>query len=59
MKMGLVVVLGFLFATVPVWSQNRSSWITTSGEIRIPSARTRARGLRQPPQRSFFDRRRR
>jgi hypothetical protein len=39
MKIGLVVVLGFLFATAPAWSQNRSSRITASGEIRIPSAR--------------------
>ena len=39
MKMSLVVVLGFLFATTPAWSQNRSSRITASGEIRIPSAR--------------------
>ena len=51
MKMGLMVVLGFLFATAPAWSQDRSSRITASGEIRIPSvARARTRGLRQPAQ---------
>ena len=39
MKMGSMVVLGLLFATAPAWSQDRSSRITASGEIRIPSAR--------------------
>jgi hypothetical protein len=39
MKIGLMVVLGFLFATAPAWSQNRSSRFTASGEIQIPNAR--------------------
>jgi len=39
MKIGLMVVLGLLFATAPALSQDRSSRFTASGEIRIPSAR--------------------
>jgi hypothetical protein len=39
MKIGLMVVLGFLVATVPALPQDRGSRITASGEIRIPTSR--------------------
>jgi hypothetical protein len=39
MKIGLMVVLGLLFAIAPARSQDRSSRFTASGEIQIPSAR--------------------
>jgi hypothetical protein len=48
MKMGLIVVIGFLFATASAWSQDRSSRITASGEIRIPSSRELEREVFSP-----------
>ena len=39
MKTGLILVLGFLVATAPAWAQDRTSRITASGEIRIPTSR--------------------
>jgi len=53
MKMGSMVVLGFLFATAPAWSQDRSSRITASGEIRIPSARDLEREVFASPRHDF------
>ena len=49
MKMGLMVVLRFLFATAPAWSRDRSSRITASGEIRIPSSRELEREVLSSP----------
>jgi hypothetical protein len=53
MKMGLVMVLGFLFATSPAWSQNQGTRITASGEIRIPSARELEREVFASPRNDF------
>ena len=53
MKIGLMVVLGFLFATAPAWSQDRSSRITASGELRIPSARDLEREVFSSPRDDF------
>ena len=53
MKMGSMVVLGLLFATAPAWSQDRSSRITASGEIRIPSARDLEREVFASPRHDF------
>jgi hypothetical protein len=53
MKMGLMVVLACLFATGPAWSQDRSSRITASGEIRIPSSRELEREVFASPRNDF------
>jgi hypothetical protein len=53
MKMSLMVVLGFLFATAPAWSQDRNRRITASGEIRIPSSRELEREVFASPHNDF------
>jgi hypothetical protein len=53
MKMGLMAVLAFLFTTDPAWSQDRSSRITTSGEIRIPNSRELEREVFARPRNDF------
>lgn len=54
MKTGLRLVLGFLVATAPAWGQDRSSRITTSGEIRIPSWRELEREVFANPRSDFL-----
>jgi hypothetical protein len=53
MRIGLMVVLGIVSATAPAWSQDRSSRITASGEIRIPSARELEREVFASPRNDF------
>ena len=53
MKTGLMLVLGFLVATAPAWAQDRSSRITASGEIRIPTSRELEREVFANPRNDF------
>jgi hypothetical protein len=53
MKIAFIVVLGFLFATAPAWSQHGNRRITASGEIRIPSSRELEREVFASPRNDF------
>jgi hypothetical protein len=53
MKTGLMLVLGLLIATAPAWAQDRSSRITASGEIRIPTSRELEREVFANPRNDF------
>ncbi|MET0527260.1 MAG: hypothetical protein ABW003_02755 [Microvirga sp.] len=53
MRTFVTMVLGFMLAMAPAWSQERRSPIMASGEIRIPSQRELEREVFASPRNDF------